>query len=78
MAITEYETKNATDSEEYSEPFYCQGYTFKGNIDLRDEGSIHAYIHLCDNDDDDDNLIWPIVCKGQLPLLNQLGDHNHH
>ena len=77
MAITDYETKKRTDHSKYSEPFYCQGYKFKVNIDLHDDGSTYAYVYLLEGDNDD-KLLWPIVIKGQVLLLNQLGDHNHH
>ena len=78
MAITNYETKMKRSSytEEYCKPFYCQGYRFKGNIDIVSGGSTRAYIYLLEGDNDD-KLIWPIVIKGQVLLLNRLGDHNH-
>ena len=77
MVITGYEAKINKSFPYYNEPFYCQGYNFKLNIDLLRVGRTHAYIHSLKGDNDD-KLRWPIVCSGQLLLLNRLGDHNHH
>ena len=77
MAIADYETNKEACPSQYSEPFYCQGYKFKVNIGLHDDGSTYAYVYLLEGDNDD-KLLWPIVIKGQVLLLNQLGDHNHH
>ena len=76
MIITELEAHQGTKCNYYSEPFYCQGYKFKLNIYLRPDSGTRGHIVALEGDNDD-ILCWPIVCKGQLLLLNQLGDHDH-
>ena len=77
MVITEYESKRKQSFQYYSEPFYYQGYKFKLNVLQVSDGRISAYIYPLKGGNDD-KLRWPIVCSGQLQLLNQLGDHDHH
>ena len=60
----------------HSDPFYCQKYKFKFNIDIFQNGDIHSYLYLLTGQYDD-SLWWPIQCAIQLLLLNQLGDYGH-
>ena len=86
MIITDYNAKkrkpNATPHGQthyygcYSDPFYCQKYKFKLNIDIFQNGDIRSYIYLLAGEYDD-SLWWPIQCAVQLLLLNKLGNHGH-
>ena len=60
----------------HSEPFYCQKYKFKLNIDILQNGDIRGYLYLLTGQYDD-SLRWPIQYTAQLFLFNRLGGHGH-
>ena len=81
IVLTEFSRKMAGNVEWYSNPFYSQGSKFQLNIDSNGHGEgygthVSAFLYLLEGENDD-NLHFPIVCDGQLQLLDQQGGHDH-
>ncbi len=72
--------KNYSVGDWFSEPFLCDGYKLKFNVEtrVRPEVPIMPLYFQLQHGDQDAELKWPVMFAVTIQLVNQLSDHNHH